>query len=685
MPIPAEVAESYARKAEKARERRRRYEERTGRKRHDTNDSRTTRDRLHYQDYPFIAWDGEAPSDTGYSLFGSSEGHEVCHPQLQTEECFDLILQAKEEHPQSIFIWFGSRYDIDEICRASMPLDRQSRLKRSGSVTWHGYTLSEVENKFFTIKKNGITATLYEITGWFHMRYVSALRTYGIGSPEERELLESEKNRRSEFLWEEIDEIREYMRLELKLMPRLMDKIRQICLDAGFSPKGWYGPSALALEALKRHRVYDAMSVTPEPVNLAAQHAYAGGRFEPFRGGILGYTCSADQNSAYMAAALELPNLAQGSWRKGKEFEPGKFALYHIRYREPGKISLTKPYPLFRRLKNGNIVWHRRVTGWYWTPEAELVTGSPHATFLESWVFDEATSERPFGFVLDMYHKRDVLKRLPEDNPSRHAEKAFKWALASIYGQLARRVGWDRFRKKPPRSHQLEWAGYITSRCRAEMYKVAIAQGDYLVSIDTDSVTSMKPITVPEGPGLGQWKIEEYDEGVFFQSGVYFTKKDGEWQQGKLRGMESSRRGVPAVTPDMLIEAVRSGRSIRLQPRRRYVSTRMALNGQFGQQGAWLEKANELHFGGDGKRYHNKKMCSQTCSGDVHVFMPKPMAFTPDAFADDTSYPHPLPWKDQKDYSDKEAIESYLWVNTDSKDPDDEWIAEYIEKEKKTA
>src|SRR5215472_1131749 len=129
--VPADMAERERIKYEKARARRERYEQRVGRKRHDLNESRIGGHKhTPYSEYRFVMWDGEAPQDTGYSLFGSSDGHEICKPHLTTEECFDLMLAAKQEDPETIFFWYGGRYDWDEITRQSVPLVRLSRLKQ---------------------------------------------------------------------------------------------------------------------------------------------------------------------------------------------------------------------------------------------------------------------------------------------------------------------------------------------------------------------------------------------------------------------------------------------------------------------------------------------------------------------------------------------------------------------------
>lgn len=681
--IPEHVIERERLKWEAARARRLRYEARSGRGRHDLNDSRPKgheRD-VHFRDFRFVAWDGEAPKDTGYSLFGSSDGDEICKPGLHTQDCLDLLLEAKARDPQTIFVWFGGRYDWDEILRRDMPMRALSRLKNSGVVHWRGYRLAEIDGKFYTISKDGVSVTIYEIHGWFHKRYVGALRDYGIGTADELEYMDGEKNRRAEFLWSEIEEIKEYWRLELRLMPELMDRIRDICLGAGFNPRGWYGPSALARELLTRHKIKDYMAECPPQVNEAACYAFAGGRFEPVRGGIVGANTTVDQNSAYMYAALDLPNLAAGQWRKGRTFEPGKFAVYRIRYHCKDMSDSLRVYPLFRRLRNGAVCWPRRVEGWYWSPEAALVADDPDAEFLEAWYFDEDNpKDRPFGFVREVFAHRLALKRLPEGNPSRMAEKAFKWALAAIYGQLARRVGWDRKNRKPPPTHQIEWAGYITSACRAQMYRLARSQGDRLISIDTDSVTALgdmsdAPVTL--GSDLGEWELEKSDGGVYFQSGVYFTEKSGKWSKGKSRGIEQ-RRKTPDLTPGMLTEAILADRAVKLTPRRKYTTVRMALNGIPATAGEWKEHpGNTLVFGGGGKRYHNKMMCWKYCDSDagIHGFLPM---FNADSIFDIMSYRHLLPWKERIP-SEPGPFDDTLWVDTESID-DELWYAELIDR-----
>lgn len=637
--------------------------------------------KIPYSTYPFVMWDGEAPRDVGYSLFKSSAGHRLCAPGLDTESCFDLLLEAKRDDPQTIYVIFGGRYDFDEIIRANIPVDRLARIKWYGSTTWHGYTIKQAEGKWFQISKNRITVRVFETFGWAHCKFTKALRDYGIGTEEELELLESEKNRRAEFLWSEMAEIEEYCDLELKLGATWMERIREICLQAGFSPRAWYGPSALAVMLLNQHKIKTHMSKCPPEVNAAARNAFVAGRFEMFRGGILSPVYSWDINAAYIRAMLELPSLAGGTWRRGRYYEQNKFAVYKIRFTNKTAFDHMTPMPLPRRLPNGTITWPGTVESWYWTPEAELVKDDPRAEFLDAWVFEPVTTVKPFAFMTEIFERRLLLKRL--NNP---AQLPFKWGMNAVFGQMCRVVGWDQFRKEPPKYHQLEWAGYITSWCRAQVYRLAIQAGDKLISIDTDSVTAMCPLDVEEGEGLGQWKAGHAEKGLFYQSGIYYLWDGDSWSTARLRGIDF-RSKKPPVDPGMLEASIRDGKDIRIRPKARYVSIRQSLGWGLKHQGEWItpKDLETLRFGGQGKRQHNAKRCGSLCSGDMHCFVPVGTLGLIKANGEEIDFervlyysePHALPWLGEERI-DKNILEDIMWVDPNRMDSDDYWLAELL-------
>ena len=656
--IPSDVVQ----KLEMDRARRRRYEDR-----HPSRNKNKAR--VKNAERPFIGWDGEGPRDAGYALFGSSAGDEICHPYLSTTECLDLILSREEEEPDAIHVWFGSNYDVSMILK-DLPWKQLSALKRYTQTYWNGYELEHIPHKWFQVRKDGLTAKLFDIQSFLGGSYVSALLDMKIGTDDEIATLKSEKARRSVFLFAEIADIREYWRLELRLMPVLAQRYRSAFMEAGFDVRSWHGPGALANMAMRRHNVFDAMAQTPPDVRVAARFAFAGGRFEMFRGGwIRGLIYNADLNSAYPAFARDLPNLSRGKWRHGRDYEPGKFALYHIRYN--ARPDPLRPFPLFRRLASGEVIWSHKCDGWYWGPEASLVCDDENAEFVESLVFDEADErDKPFAWIEDYYYRRQRLKNLGSP-----LELTFKLIINSIYGQLAQRTGWDKNKRTAPKSHQLEWAGYITSACRAAVYRVARNCGSSLVSIDTDGIYSTRPVrNVDYGSKLGQWGQDTYDEGIFFQSGIYSLRINGEWIKGKTRGIPKGQ-----YTAEDLIKAVESGTPLRLL-KNQFVGYGLALEGQRDELNTWKQIPVEIVMGGNGKRYHNTvRWCGMNghCANGVHEFVPRSVNWNPYESAE--SEPHFLPWLENDPIIEgrKNNYDDITVYDIRNLDEDDEWVRDY--------
>lgn len=656
--VDAKIAEQV----ERERARKRRYEARhPGRNKH--------KKKIPNHERPFVAWDGEGPRDAGYALFGSSEGDEICHPYLETEECLELILDRQRETPDAIHIWFGSNYDVSMILR-QLSWRHFNALKRWTKTVWHDYDIEHIPHKWLKISKDGITAKLFDIQSFFGGSYVSALVDMKIGSEDEIAHLTSEKARRSEFLYSEIRDIANYFRLELRLMPLLAERLRDAFYGAGYDVRSWHGPGSVANMAMRRHKVFDCMAETPPDVRIAARFAFAGGRFEMFRGGYIRRVIfNADIHSAYPAFARMLPNLARGKWRHGRGFEPGKFAVYRIRYK--AKPEPLRPYPLFRRLSGGEVVWSHECEGWYWSPEAELVNGDPDAEFIESLVFDEDdSSDRPFAWLEEYYLRRQLLKA-----QGSILELTFKLIINSVYGQLAQRTGWDKDKRRAPNSHQLEWAGYITSACRAAVYTAARDCGNEIVSIDTDGIYSTKPVRrIQTGTKLGEWETKSYAGGIFFQSGIYSLQSDsGKWETGKTRGIPKGK-----YTAGDLIKAVEDNQPLRLR-KKAFIGYGLALEGQREKLNTWTETPVEIVLGGQGKRYHNTELwCGKLgCLGDAHDFIPRPVRWNPGDTTESAS--HYLPWLENDPLVEgrKRVTDDLHIYDASNLDEDEEWVRAY--------
>jgi len=698
--VPEKVAEKHRLKAEQRREYKAKWDA--------INRPSHTHGKVPYKDRLFIVWDGEGPRDTGYSLLGNSEGQEICYPKLKTRDCLDLILQSAVDYPGAIHVSFGFTYDVSNILW-ELSWAALNRLYKFNRTYWKGYVIEHIPRKWFLVKYGNIRVKIFDIQSFFGGSLVSALETWKIGpwtnvstenasqvfsdvpalklvqKMSDQQLVTTFKKLRSEFEWKDIEQIRLYMRLELKYSKILIEEVRNAFSSAGYLPRSWHGPGAVARMAFRRHGIYNVLTDTPAPVSLASQFAFVAGRFELVLAGHIGRVYTADINSAYPWFCSQLPNLRRGKWRHTNQYEDGKFGVYHIEYWHShthgcnrgctSRSRANELYPLPMRTKAGNVIWGPNVIGWYWNPEAALVANDPDATFIEGWVFDEDDpTDRPFAWIGDYFDQRRQWK--DDGNP---AEYTLKLIINSIYGQLAQRVGWDKKHNRGPKCHQLEYAGWITSSCRAMVYRIAIRCGVNLVSIDTDGVTSRTPFSwLESSSSLGGWKLEEFSDSIFWQSGIYVLKEGDSWKKAKTRGIAKG-----SYSADDLFTCLRAGTPLKLV-KKVFISYGLALNGQLHLHNQWMEEPHEIQMGGTGKRVHQRSLCtgcatrhSPTISTpEVHQL--RIPTFKLDPYGNNPSEKHKLPWIDSpEEMREKNLIDRLVLFDRNDLDPDEEWTLEY--------
>jgi hypothetical protein len=642
----------------------------------------------------FIGWDGEGHSvfvvnsegtctrEHRYMLFGCSTLHYESSKTIEslaTATCLDLILYVESQNPDAFHVGFSFEYDVNMILK-DLEWRYLAILYDVGMVKWKGYRIKHIPHKMFSVSKSGVSATIYDVFGFFHCSYLKALAKFGIGTQEETSIIQAGKNLRASFIYSDLPMVIGYWSREISLLPPLMSKIREACYGAGFFITQWHGPGALASFATKKYGIAKARpgKNISSQIRTAARYAYAGGRFQAWQCGLLsGDIFTADINSAYAFACSQLPDLRSGKWEHAfnpKISAPGDirhFALYRISFdaRELERQARERgiPFPLFHRDKVGHLSWPHKTEGWYWAPEAALVAGSKYAEFREAWIYHD-NGKRPFEFVLGAYNRRLLLQA--DANP---AEKAYKWFLASIYGQLAQRVGWNRNTRSAPPSHCLEWAGYITSYCRALVFRAAldVSRRGGLISIDTDGVTSTVPFDPAHLPGgigsaLGQWKLEHFTGVLYWQNGIYWLRgEDGEWTTPKTRGI---KRGTIGINQAMISLGVmdydRKAKNPTIKiSRTRFIGYRQGLQHRFDDWRQWVDQSVEVEFGGSGKGRHVPALCS-TCYGirskhnngdeQLHTLV----HFPPDHV---DSRPHDLPWLKPQALPETNVKDQGIW------------------------
>lgn len=588
---------------------------------------------------PFIGWDGEGinyspDAPQSYVLFGCSTGEYIKAREgetLSTIECLDLLLDVAENHREHIHVGFAFTYDVNMIL-ADVPLGLLRKLHKENSVRYLGYYIEFIPGKMFRVRKGKRRITLYDTFSFFQCSFVKALRQY-LGDIPELSGLQTGKDARGAFRYSDIEisgGIREYWESELRLLVILMDRLRENLNGAGIQVSKWHGPGAIADSLFKKHGIKSHITrEQPSAVREAAQHAYAGGRFEQFYCGKYdGRVYQYDIRSAYPFAITGLPSLNGGEWHYENHGEYGKykkvseivdFALYEIKYGDCLGIDTDeyyrKPRPFFYRTPQNVILYPNRSHNWVWGIElkAALTHYNPHSpwqkrefiTVLQEWVYRD-NGQRPFEFVAEMYKQRAKWKR--EGNG---AQLAAKLGMNSLYGKTAQTVGWNEEKRLPPPWHQLEYGGYITAVCRSMIWHAINQAPDQIISVETDGIFSMVPLDLPIGEELGQWEESIYDGIISVQNGVYFVKQNGDWtRDGKVRGFDKG-----TVTVDDALSSVGNLSPLVGTNTRFFTYTAAHFNSEKWRR--WETKEMVSKWGGTGKRIHNPDRCGCD-NGDWH-------------------------------------------------------------------
>jgi len=584
-----------------------------------------------YLKRPFLAWDGEGitredgshdyvmlavKSRESSDYIGNVKG-------ISTAAIFEFVLDNAHENEGAISIIYGGGYDFNMWMR-DVPREHVEKIYKDKYHNWGGYRIGWRPGKSFYLcridergKSIGKGVTIYDVVSFFQCAFVKACDDYLGDKFEDRDLIVSNKALRSTFVEEDIPTVRRYNDAELTNLLSLMEELRSRLNRAGLRPRRWDGPGAVASALLAREKVKDSESDCPSKVAQAARFAYAGGRFEVIRfGHVTGKVWEYDVNSAYPSALRNVPDLTAGRWRY-LHGDPGRrdFGLYHVRY---SGNNAALPGALFRRDSNGTISYPMSVTGWYWSPEVETAReycamGYGTMEVLEARWFEPSTDRKPFDFIDGLYLKRKALKKGGDG-----AHVGIKLALNSLYGKLAQQVGWERKEDgtlRIPPYHQLEWAGYTTSWCRAAVLSACLTDLASVIAFETDAVFSSAPLPVTTGEGLGDFEVTEFDDLTYVQSGLYFGRQTGKGIVSKTRGVDRGSLLREAVL-DQLAQKSAEDRVV-AATLTRFVGAGVALTQSWERWRRWETIEKHMVLEPTGKRIHGGCECQRLVYDDA--------------------------------------------------------------------
>ena len=278
------------------------------------------------------------------------------------------------------------------------------------------------------------------------------------------------------------------------------------------------------------------------------------------------------------------------------------------------------------------------------------------------------------------------------------AERALKLILNSLYGKTAQTVGGilehpkgecspDRYCihiKAPPKWHQLEYAGYITSHCRAKIYQAMQLNPSAIIAAETDAVFSKEPLDLPLTDNLGDWELKEYKSIVYLQSGFYYadtgeeppadtpieaTSTDGTLIKCRFRGLDSDRDtkqpvGLPyRLVLDHLHKPVRP--LARKTPAlhsdaTRYIGLGLGLRTASTWR-SWETVPKAISIDGNrrsNKRFHLRQHCPNCLDGDTLYDSLHPLRI---GGYEGKSYARKLPWIDELELEMEDDMREFGW------------------------
>ena len=550
----------------------------------------------------FIAWDGEGvtrstphaqyENDDGtqtpmyshdYVYLSNSVGGEIFNLKrsLLTVECFELLLDTAKRYKNAIHVIFSGSYDVNMML-IDLPVELLRLIHAGEQVSWGDYEVAYTARKSLTVKRWAKTRflkndqgkwvpqfdakiTLWDTFGFFQGSFVSALKAYNF-DPDTITYIKSMKKLRGSFTESTFRrDVIPYCKQELKLLVDLMELLRDYLRQAKLPVARWDGAGAVAASLLRRENVKSKKGEISLDLNRVSQFAYSGGRIECLQfGNYQGTVYHYDINSAYPSAMTECPDLSSGVWlydhnmgirQTRQALKQYPFSLYHIRYRFPP--DLLPLYPFSHRDELGQISYPNVGENWVWAPELsaalETIPGCGKYIAVEEayCYFDAHHKGSAFAFLPDLFQLRRQWKK-----EGRGAEKVLKLGYNSLYGKTIQKQGYkqdDGERQVPP-YFQLQWAGYITSKTRALLFRAAMQAPDKIIMIATDGIFSTVPLKLDTGSNLGQWEESTHTAITVVQSGVYFYDNPDGSNKEYYRGFDEG-----TITREKVLDAWETG------------------------------------------------------------------------------------------------------------------------------
>ena len=561
-----------------------------------------------------IAWDGEGYGDLNhrYVILANSLGHEISDVNgLSTMRCLDLLFRGAMCDPEAVNVVFGGTYDFNNWLR---DINRETAVHvNRGQLVKLGKFLVRFNGTWFELERANRLVKFWDIWRFWGTRFDLALEEC---LPDFHGLAEIQrmKAERAEFNPDRMVEMSAYNRLELEATVLMMKQLYGDLIEARIRrPTYLTGAGALAGSLLNQYGVLDHNRALPTEVLDASLVAYYGGRIEPWQVGTYdGPVYTYDIRNAYCYALTALPTLRSGHWEYVADVDPrsvgwdGRLSVWEVEWcwdvRKDKLADETASYfPFPYRFDNGLVSYPNWGHGWYWWPEVATALDLGWQFKVHGgWVWYSDEDELPFGWVPGLYKHRMALKMAGRVGAARE----IKFAMNALYGKLCQARGHPSW--NPPAHHNLAWAGWVTSHCRAQLMEAVHERPWSVLYVMTDSVATTQPLDLTLGEELGTWEFNEYERAQVVQAGVATLWKGGEAETMKYRGFDEGSVNPLAIERAWKLNFLRNKSDALVTQVRRPVNLASALTSEdrFDLWNSWIVNDRELElYGGGGKRW----------------------------------------------------------------------------------
>jgi hypothetical protein len=267
-------------------------------------------DGVRYPRHDTYLWGAAADDGRPPSWLVAAETGGLDKRPLYAVQILDSLLSLPDQFGLAVFVMFSFGYDITQILK-HLPYekawqiekretysDRKDQRRRiaHSPVLWKGYAISYVKGKSLDVwrladpekpyrgKKLHTSAhiRIYDVFGFFQSSFSAVVKSMvdsGRATKEEADFIAEMKDRRDQFDSEDIERIKAYTTLELRLLARMMGDLRKGFEEMGLHLRHWHGAGAAASaliesQKLKMHYGPDIAASNISPQQTAAHHAY---------------------------------------------------------------------------------------------------------------------------------------------------------------------------------------------------------------------------------------------------------------------------------------------------------------------------------------------------------------------------------------------------------------------------